>query len=138
LCFMCITLAADCDLVAATSCGCYFHGMTGIYAMYFTGLAGSGHAVFVMKDGIVAGADTVGGVLDGTYKSASEGYLDVTVTLTVPPGAWLVTGAVAGDQPMAQEIKARLPENLGGGNPVTVQTPTGPVNVIFKRLRDLP
>ena len=106
--------------------------------MYFTGSAGSGHAVFVMKDGIVAGADTVGGVLDGTYKSASEGYLDVTVTLTVPPGAWLVTGAVAGDQPMPQEIKARLPENLGGGNPVTVQTPTGPVNVIFKRLRDLP
>jgi hypothetical protein len=112
--------------------------MTGIYAMYFTGSAGSGHAVFVMKDGIVAGADAIGGVLEGTYKSAGEGYLEVAVTLTVPSGAWLVTGAVAGDQPMAQEIKARLPENLGGGSPIMVQTPTGPVNVIFKRLRDLP
>lgn len=106
--------------------------------MYFTGSAGSGHALFVMKNGVVAGADAVGGILDGTYKEAGDGYLNVAVSLTVPAGARLVTGAAAGENPLSQEITARLPENLGNGNPVTVQTPTGPVNVIFKRLRDLP
>lgn len=105
--------------------------------MYFTGSAGSGHAVFVMMDGVITGADAIGGVLDGTYSRAGEGYLDVMVTLTVPAGAWLVTGVAAGETPLSQEIKARLPENLGDGKPVTVQTPTGAVNVIFKRLRGL-
>lgn len=105
--------------------------------MYFTGSAGSGHAVFVMMGGVITGADAVGGILDGTYKQAGDGHLDVEVSLTVPAGARLVTGAVAGENPLSQEIKARLPENLGDGKPVTVQTPTGPVNVIFKRLRDL-
>ena len=111
--------------------------MSGIYAMYFTGSAGSGHAVFVLMDGVVTGADAIGGVLDGTYNQAREGYLDVLVTLTVPAGAWLVTGAAAGETPLSQEIRARLPENFGDGKPILVQTPTGPVNVIFKRLRDL-
>ena len=43
--------------------------MNGIYAMYFTGAAGSGHAVFVMKDSVIVGADAIGGVLDGTFES---------------------------------------------------------------------
>jgi hypothetical protein len=112
--------------------------MEGIYAMYFTGAAGSGFAVFVMKGGVIAGADAVGGHLDGTYRETGDGRVAFSVTLTVPPGAWLVTGAVAGHEPLAQEITAALPTNFAEGNAQPVQTPTGPVNVIFKRLRDLP
>ena len=67
--------------------------------MYFTGGAGSGHAVFVMKDGVVAGADAVGGVLDGNYKEV-DGKVKFSVSFTVPPGTSLVTGAVAGQEPM--------------------------------------
>lgn len=112
--------------------------MNGIYAMYFTGVAGSGHAVFVMADGVVVGADAIGGVLDGTYKNVNPGMLNVSVTLRVPAGASLVTGVVAGREPLEQTITATLPENLGNGRSIGVETPTGPVNVVFKRLRDLP
>ena len=112
--------------------------MATVYAMYYTGKAGSGHAVFVMSNGVIAGADVAGGVLDGTYRDAGKETYEVSATLTVPAGTWLVTGKVADQQPFTQEISACLPTNLGGGSPVTMQTPTGPVNVVFKRLRDIP
>lgn len=118
--------------------GGYLSDMSGIYAMYFTGASGSGHAVFVMKNGVIVGADAVGAVLDGTYKDVGDGMLDVSVTLTVPAGTLLVTGAIAGRNPMAQQITTILPANLGNGRPIGVQTPTGPVNVVFRRLRDIP
>lgn len=112
--------------------------MNGIYAMYFTGTAGAGHAVLVLKDGVIAGADTVGGVLDGTYQDTGDGNLDIAVTMIVPPGARLVTGAVAEREPLTQQITAILPTDLGNGRPIGLTMPTGPVNVIFKRLRVLP
>lgn len=106
--------------------------------MYFTGASGSGHAVFVMKNGVIVGADAVGAVLDGTYRDVGDGNLDVSVTLTVSAGTSLVTGAIAGRNPMAQQITTILPANLGNVRPIGVQTPTGPVNVVFRRLRDIP
>ena len=112
--------------------------MNGIYTMYFTGVAGSGHALFIMKNGVIVGSDATGGVLDGTYKDAVDGNLDISVTLKVPSGTRLVTGVTAGRDPLTQQITARLPENLGNGRSIGVQTPTGPVNVVFKRLRDIP
>jgi len=112
--------------------------MSGIYAMYYTGAAGSGFSVFVMKDGVIAGADPLGGVLDGNYKEAGDGKIDIAVNLTVPSGTSLVTGAIAGQESMTQEIKGTFPTSFADGNALPVQTPTGPVNVIFKRLRDLP
>ena len=112
--------------------------MDGIYAMYFTGSAGVGHGVFVLKDGVIAGADAIGGVLDGSFQENAEGDLDIAVTMTVPPGASLVTGAVADREPLVQKIKATLPRDFGGGRPIGLNMPTGPVNVIFKRLRALP
>ena len=112
--------------------------MDGIYVMYYTGKAGSGHAVFIMKDGVIAGADAIGGVLDGTYKHVGAGKLDVSVTLTMPIGGSLVTGVTAEGAPLIQQISVTLPENLGNRMPVGIQTPTGPVNVVFKRLRGIP
>ena len=112
--------------------------MDGIYAMYFTGAVGSGMTLFVMKNGIVTGADAVGGELDGTYEIAADGSLGVDVVLSSPPGTTLVTGAASGQEPMRQEIKTRLPPNFADGAAVGVQTPTGPVNVVFRRLRDVP
>lgn len=110
--------------------------MDGIYAMYYTGTAGSGHAVFTMKDGVIAGADAVGGLLDGTYEKAEGGDVDISVTLKSLPGTWLVTGKLAEKKDdLMQQITARLPSNFGHGNPIGIRTPTGPVNVIFKKLR---
>ena len=112
--------------------------MNGIYAMYFTGTASVGHGVFVLKDGVIAGADAIGGVLDGTYEDADDGKLTVSITMTFPPGSRLVTGAVTDRQSSTQQISATLPVDLGNGRPIALTLPTGPVNVVFKRLRDLP
>ena len=103
--------------------------MNGFYAMYFTGRLGSGHAVFIMKDGVIAGADAVGGVLEGIYSDKSSGDVDVSVKLKVPPGIPLVTGKVAGKDWLEQEINTKLPLNFGNGRPIGVNTPTGPINV---------
>ena len=106
--------------------------------MYYTGAANSGHAIFVMSKGVISGADATGGILDGIYEDTGDGHIDVSVTLTSLPGTSLATGATVGREPLLQEISARLPENLGNGRSIGVQTPTGPVNVAFKRLRDIP
>ena len=111
--------------------------MDGIYAMYFTGNAGFGHAVFVLKDGVLVGADAVGGVLDGEYKITDQGEIKFSINLTIPAGASLVTGVHAGNEPLTQLIEGNLPHNFSNGNPIALRTPTGPVNVSFKRLRNL-
>ena len=111
--------------------------MDGIYAMYYTGTAGSGHAVLTLKDGIIAGADAVGGLLDGTYEAAGDGNVDISVTLKPLPGTWLVTGKfVEEEDDLLQRITATLPQNFDRGNSIGIRTPTGPVNVVFKKLRD--
>ncbi len=108
-----------------------------IYAMYFTGTSGSGHAIFVMLDGSISGADATGGVLDGTYVVGEDQRVSFDVTLIAPAGTTLVTGQTAGGDPLSQKISAKLPPRMGEGAPVQVETPLGPVNVIFKKLRDL-
>lgn len=111
--------------------------MEGFYAMYYTGGSGSGHALFIMKDGKITGADVVGGVLDGTYSLGEGDSIAFKVTLTVPSGAMLVTGQTAGAAPLSQEISASLPRTFANGQPQAVQTPMGPVNIIFRHLRGL-
>ena len=112
--------------------------MNGIYAAYYTGVAGSGHALFTMIDGSIVGADVFGSLLDGTYRDVGDGDLEFIVTLTAPPGTSLVTGAVAGKEPLLQEIQQVLPADFGNGCPILVRTPTGPLNAVFKQLRNLP
>lgn len=109
--------------------------MQGFYAIYYTGIAGFGHAVVVLKDGVVTGADVTGGTYDGTYEPAGEGY-DISVALTMPAGTTLVTGQSIAE-PLTQTIKASLPAHFANGSPVAVTTPMGPVNVIFKKLRSI-
>lgn len=111
--------------------------MGGIYAMYYTGGSGSGHALFQMKDGVIAGADVVGGILDGTYETTPSGQVEFRVTLTTPPGGTLVTGQTAGAEPLKQEISATLPDSFANGSAQEVSTPLGPVNVVFRKLREI-
>lgn len=110
--------------------------MEGFYAVYYTGVAGFGHAVLVIKDGIVTGADETGGVYDGKFKVNDVGGVSIEVTLTVPAGTTLVTGQTL-PTPYSQTINAELSANFASGQPVPVMTPLGPVNAIFKKLRSL-
>ena len=109
--------------------------MQGFYALYYTGIAGFGHAIVVMKDGSIIGADATGSIYDGTYEATGESIAS-KVKLTVPAGMTLVTGQSL-PEPLTQEINATLPGHFAGGAPVSVDTPLGPVNVIFKKLRDV-
>lgn len=113
--------------------------INGFYAIYYTGATGSGIGVIVINDGVIVGADMVGGRYDGNYtQSAIAGIYDAKIRITIPPGGSLVTGAIAGPQPLFMDVNITLPENLGGEQPVRIETPTGPVNVIFRKLRDYP
>ncbi len=114
--------------------------LKGIYTMNYVGTAGAGFGMIVFRDGIVAGADVVGGTYDGSYgwqdHSAS---IEGMVNMTVPAGASLVTGAPASSQPYQVDIPFAVAQaNLGAEFPATVRLPTGPVSVVFKKLRDLP
>lgn len=53
----------------------------GFCAMYYTGETRAGHAVFILKDGFISGADAMGGVLDGTYQIMQDGGIEVSAVL---------------------------------------------------------
>ena len=110
--------------------------MDGIYAMYYTGRAGRGHALFSMKNGLISGADAVGGLLDGTYEEGEDGDIDVFLKLKSIPGTGLVTGKLVQRDDLSQTIKVRLPHYFWSGDSIGIQTPTGPINAIFKRVRE--
>ncbi len=110
--------------------------MEGFYAVYYTGIGGFGHAVLVIKDGVITGADATGGVYEGSYTAASNDGIDVETTLMVPAGATLVTGQTISED-FSQTITASLGAGFADGQPVPLQTPMGPINAIFKKLRGL-
>jgi len=111
--------------------------MNGIDAIYFTGSTGSGCAVFVAQDGVATGADPTGGTLDGSYTPSGNDQIDLDVNLRIPTGGMLVTGFANGGPDLTHRITATIPANFGNGEPIAINTPTGPVNVIFRRLREI-
>ncbi len=113
--------------------------MEGFYAIYYTGRFGSGFGVLVLKEGIITGADAAGGFYDGEY-STDEGTKNLkgTIKMTVPPGVPLVTGIPAGQQSYTLEFPISAPLDSIEQKLLRVETPTGPVNVNLKKIRDFP
>lgn len=111
--------------------------MEGFYAVYYTGVAGLGHAVLVINEKIVTGADVAGGVYNGSYSITEKGEFNVEINFTIPAGTTLVTGQTLPEE-FTQTITTKLNSNFANGQPVPVNTQLGPVNAVFKKLRDLP
>ena len=112
--------------------------LNGFYSIYYTGKTGTGFGVLVLKDGIVTGADVSGGIYDGEYTIEDERKVfEGTIKLVIPPGVPLVTGAGPSQQSYTQQIPISMPFDLNQGRPVQVQTSTGPVNLIIKKIRNL-
>ena len=85
----------------------------------------------------MTGADAAGATFDGTYKEDGE-RVSFTLTMTVPPGVVLVQGTparpVSYEVPIAASVPIRALNSL---EPVRLEMPQGPVNVIFRRLQNL-
>lgn len=111
--------------------------MDGIYSITFRGATTWGMGVLLLEGGRITGADIAGVLYDGTYQS-KEGTLVVKAELTVPPGATLVQGAPARAQQYTVPFQVSISQkDIADGLPVLISMPPGPVNVIFKLLREL-
>lgn len=112
--------------------------MNGIYSMVYRGLADWGIALLLLKDGLVCGTDANSVLFDGEYK-IEGGAMQVDLQLTVPPGVALVQGTPAQPTSYQVPISANIPlSRFGTSEPTLVQTGVGPVNILVRKLRDLP
>lgn len=111
----------------------------GFYQIAFTGTAGSGFGMLVLLNGAVAGADVAGGTYDGTYTEKAEiGEVSLQITMLAPAGVTLVQTGIALTSPMSMPISATFTrKETESGQIVLLHTPLGPVNVLFKKIRDI-
>jgi len=109
-----------------------------LYAAYFTGLAGQSMGLFYIGDGVIAGIDVATMQYDGIYSTALDGSLDGTVNYILPAGVPLITGMPAGNVATPIAVKLSLPAHFDDGRVVTIETPTGPVNARFEKVKELP
>jgi hypothetical protein len=110
---------------------------SGFYSMAYTGAVGTGFGLIAMSRGVIAGADVAGGMYDGTYVEKASG-IDFKMTMRLPAGIIPVQTGVPLTQPMTLPFDALLPSDLGAEKPLLLQLPLGPINVIFRKVRDLP
>jgi hypothetical protein len=108
-----------------------------LYVAYFTGVAGQSIGLFYIGDGVIAGIDVGGMQYDGRYSIGADGSLDGTVNYVLPTGIASITGAPAGAMPMQVATKLTLPPDFAGGRTITIETPTGPVNARFEKMKEL-
>lgn len=138
--FFLVLIYATAGVVAAGRlyCGTYFGGavvIDGFYAITFRGTADWGMGMFILKAGKITGADIGGVIYDGSYVEHEE-HVDVSVNARVPPGATLVQGVPAQSVWTTYDFSGALPKRaLDTNEPVLLNLPPGPVNVIFKRVR---
>lgn len=109
-----------------------------IYAAYFTSFAGQSMGLFYIGDGVVAGIDISTMKYDGTYKAAADGSLEGAVEYIIPPGVSLITGAPPATAPTKMTLKLVLPAGFDDGRVVTIETPAGPINARFEKVKELP
>lgn len=110
----------------------------GFYSGYFTGLAGISFGIFVFKDGVISGIDAGEGIYDGEYEASPDGeHVTGTVSFEVPVGMQTITGAAASDEPLKLQIPFKLPLKIDPEEVHRIETPAGPINAKFKKLRDI-
>ncbi len=111
--------------------------LDGIYSITFRGAADWGMGLLLLRNGTVVGADVGGVQYDGAYFEGPSS-VDIDIVLTVPPGVQLAQGTPARATRYSFPIKSKLSTSaLDGKQPATLDTPYGPVSVIFHRLRAL-
>jgi hypothetical protein len=110
----------------------------GIYGVFTTGTDGQGSFVIVLFDGIMCGADLEGVRYDGNYRM-SEGLASIKInfTVSIPPNCFTIQGVRTGASGLEYNVATQIPMNFYEIPFVSIETPIGPVNVKFRRLREL-
>jgi hypothetical protein len=109
-----------------------------IYAAYFTSFAGQSIGIFYIGDGILTGVDVGTMRYDGVYKTLPDGSMEGEVEYVIPTGVSLITGAPPATTPTKMSLKLTLPFEFDDGRIITIQTPAGPINARFEKLKELP
>jgi hypothetical protein len=114
--------------------------MDAFFRITFTGTAGSGFGILVFHNGVIVGADVVGATFDGSYtENIATQALDFQITMNAPAGITPVQTGIALTTPLSMPITGSLPlGNINTGTPTLLQTPLGPVNILFLKIRDFP
>lgn len=107
----------------------------GYYSIFYTGIADTGFALVSFEKGTIIGVDIAGAKYDGEYQVSND-YIQGTLTLSADAGTKLVTGAVAGEKGEAWDIPFKMPIKFEN-EILPIETPTGKVNAIFRKLRDI-
>jgi hypothetical protein len=112
----------------------------GFFRMVFTRTAGSGFSLLVFRGGNIAGADVAGAIYDRTYRENLEtGEISVQVIMTAPAGITPVQTGIPLAESAALPINTTLTqEEIVIEKAILLDTPLGPVNVIFKKIRSFP
>lgn len=109
----------------------------GIYSITFRGASDWGMGMLILQRGIVVGSDAGGVQYDGAYQDVGDS-ISFRITMTVPPGVPLVQGIPTRPQTYTVPIEVTIPKRaIESSQPILLQLPPGPVNVIFRRLRSL-
>ncbi len=112
----------------------------GFFNIVFTGASGSGFGVLVFSAGIIVGADASGAIYDGKYmENISTGEITIHGKISIPGGAMSVQNGI----PLAAATTVHIDATMAKADMlsqkiVLLQTALGPINVIYKKIRDFP
>jgi len=104
----------------------------------YTGEAGSGIGLLVLDTGVITGVEILGGTLDGTYMydpRSDKLQSQITWRAGMISGLLAQTGETITPE-MTLTVNVSLPKNLGTDVPTSIETEKGPLNVIFRKIRD--
>ncbi|KAA3451642.1 hypothetical protein C7I87_06450 [Mesorhizobium sp. SARCC-RB16n] len=108
----------------------------GFYTAYFSGMAGNSIGMFVFKEGVVVGADAGGGRYDGEYALTDDGkYIEAKIHFTLTMGSQSITGLSADVEPLGVDVPLRLPVEFNRTDVHRIETPLGPINAKFDKIR---
>jgi hypothetical protein len=102
----------------------------GIYTAYLTGQAGHGMAMFVFRDGKIAGADMSGLTFSGSYTVEGD-KVKGTVEYVMPAGSVSITGPTFEKSSEKIEVPIELPLEVNPEETYRIGTPIGPLNAKF-------
>jgi hypothetical protein len=93
--------------------------------------------MFLIRKGVVAGADILGGTYDGSVEPTSNEAYKVKFTTRTPPNLRTIQGGMSGSGGETSEMEFILPVSFLAEPFVRIETSTGPVNAKLVKLRGI-